>query len=487
MSSIGQVNALQNRIQVNKPLAQFFARYSTWMVIALAALLRLINLGYPAKLAFDETYYVKDAWSLWNTGAERAWPADANTLFESGHVDSFLPAPAFVVHPPLGKWIIGFGMWLVGPTNPVGWRIATAVLGIASVWLIMLIAKRLLKSQKWALAAGFLMAIDGHAIVLARTALLDGILAFFVLLAFYFLLRDRARVDLAVVTWRRPWLLASALALGASMAVKWSGLYFLAAFGLYLVISEYLARRRSEVEQFTSVTIKQGLREFLIMVPTALGVYVLSWLGWILGSDGYERNSESNWFTSLIHYHQSAYGFHVGLNTPHSYASNPITWLFALRPTSFFYEGQAEGVDGCQLASGCSSAITALGNPLIWWPAALSLFFLLVWYLRQRDRTAGLILLGVLAGYVPWLFFMQRTVFQFYSIAFLPWMILALLYVVKIYLRLAEPKVAKSIKRGFVIYLAAVFGLSMFYLPIWNGTKIPYGFWLIHMWLPSWI
>ena len=193
------MNALQNRIQVNKPLAQFFARYSTWMVIALAALLRLINLGYPAKLVFDETYYVKDAWSLWNTGAERAWPADANTLFESGHVDSFLPAPAFVVHPPLGKWIIGFGMWLVGPTNPVGWRIATAVLGIASVWLIMLIAKRLLKSQKWALAAGFLMAIDGHAIVLARTALLDGILAFFVLLAFYFLLRDRAKIGRAHV------------------------------------------------------------------------------------------------------------------------------------------------------------------------------------------------------------------------------------------------------------------------------------------------
>ena len=47
------MNALQNRIQVNKPLAQFFARYSTWMVIALAALLRLINLGYPAKLVFD--------------------------------------------------------------------------------------------------------------------------------------------------------------------------------------------------------------------------------------------------------------------------------------------------------------------------------------------------------------------------------------------------------------------------------------------------
>ena len=66
------------------------------MIIALAAFLRLWNLGYPKKLVFDETYYVKDAWTLWNTGAEKSWPQDANVAFEAGHANTFLNDPSFV-------------------------------------------------------------------------------------------------------------------------------------------------------------------------------------------------------------------------------------------------------------------------------------------------------------------------------------------------------------------------------------------------------
>ena len=99
-----------NRIDVRK----LIDRFGIWLIIALAAVLRLWNLGYPSKLVFDETYYVKDAWTLWHNGAEKAWPADANIAFESGSVNTYLTDPSFVVHPPLGKWIIGFGMWLFG-------------------------------------------------------------------------------------------------------------------------------------------------------------------------------------------------------------------------------------------------------------------------------------------------------------------------------------------------------------------------------------
>jgi dolichyl-phosphate-mannose-protein mannosyltransferase len=40
------------------------------LVTLLAAALRLWDLGRPGSLVFDETYYVKDAWSLWNLGHE---------------------------------------------------------------------------------------------------------------------------------------------------------------------------------------------------------------------------------------------------------------------------------------------------------------------------------------------------------------------------------------------------------------------------------
>lgn len=449
-------------------------------------MLRLWNLGYPQKLVFDETYYVKDAWSLWNTGAERAWPTDANAAFEAGKVGGFLNDPSFVVHPPLGKWIIGLGMWLFGPGSAFSWRISVALFGIASVAILMLAAKRLFKSRSWSLVAGFLLAIDGHAIVLSRTALLDGILEFFTLLAFYFLLRDQQNRVLGGLTWNRPWLIAAGFALGAATATKWSGLYFLAVIGLYVVASEAIARRASgDKSWLRDGVVRQGLIDFILLVPTAAMVYLASWIGWIISPSGYDRQETDNWFTSLLKYHADAYGFHLGLHTPHSYASNPLTWIFEIRPTSFFYESQKMGQAGCIDSSGCSSAITALGNPAIWWPAAVAIFFLAAWYARSRERVSGLVLLGIAAGWLPWFAFMNRTVFQFYSIVFLPFSILALIFVIRIFVDRAKRPIRA---RAWVLFYLLITALvSAYFLPIWNGAWVPYGFWLSHMWLPSWI
>ncbi|HOT34357.1 MAG TPA: glycosyltransferase family 39 protein, partial [Rhodoglobus sp.] len=111
------------------------------MVVVIAAVTRLINLGSPHTLVFDETFYVKDAWTLVNLGYEGQWPAEADALFAGGQTDIFLADPSFVVHPPLGKWLIGLGMLIFGPENSFGWRVATAVTGILAVVLIMLIAR----------------------------------------------------------------------------------------------------------------------------------------------------------------------------------------------------------------------------------------------------------------------------------------------------------------------------------------------------------
>jgi dolichyl-phosphate-mannose--protein O-mannosyl transferase len=309
---------------------------------------------------------------------------------------------------------------------------------------------------------------------------------FFVLLAFYFLLRDQQVRDIDNLVWFRPWLIAAGLALGAATAVKWSGLYFIAAFGIYVVISETLTGRSVGQEKWISNGfIKQGALSFINLVPVTFVVYLASWSGWIFSNEGYSRNVTGNWFTSLFEYHKAAYEFHVGLSTPHPYSANALSWLFAIRPTSFFYEGQAFGENGCNTDGGCSSAITALGNPFIWWPAAASVFFLAVWYVKTRQRLAGLILLGIAAGYLPWLVFLNRTTFQFYSIAFLPWMILALIFVARHYVYQAHRPIRAQ--GFFLLYAGLALAGSLFFLPIWLGTWIPYWYWHIHMWLPSWI
>ncbi|WP_255409242.1 phospholipid carrier-dependent glycosyltransferase [Cryobacterium sp. Y57] len=59
---------------------------------------------------------------------------------------------------------------------------ATVAVGILTVVLIMLITKKLFQSHLLALIAGFLLAIDGHAIVMSRVALLDNFVMSFALL-----------------------------------------------------------------------------------------------------------------------------------------------------------------------------------------------------------------------------------------------------------------------------------------------------------------
>ena len=477
---------------------------ASWGVIALGALLRLINLGYPNKLVFDETYYVKDAYTLWQKGAEQSWPNDANPAFEAGQVNTFLDSASFVVHPPLGKWIIGLGMWLFGAENSFSWRIAVAMLGIASVALLILVARRIFGSWFWANLAGLFLAIEGQAIVMSRTGLLDGSLAFFALLAFYFLVRDLQTRSIEKPSLARPWLWATGIALGAAMAIKWSGLYFLAAFGLYVVLNEVLDRRAAgKPDWLKAGLVKQGWRDFVILVPTALLTYLASWSGWLATTAGYSRlwaeDAQNRWggllswvptnLQSLWHYHVEALNFHVNLKTPHSYQANPLTWLFNVRPTSFFYESGQPYDPNCPPLSeaACSSAITALAHPLIWLSATAAVFVTLYLLIRNRNRTAGLILIGMVAGYLPWLAFTQRTVFQFYAVAFTPWMILALVFVMQKYLASAAPHRLLGYRLGVLSFVFLCLAVAAFFLPVWMGSWIQYSSWQLRMWLPSWI
>jgi hypothetical protein len=52
-------------------------------VYALALGLRLWRLGEPDRLAFDETYYAKDAWSLRHFGYVREYVESANKRIEA--------------------------------------------------------------------------------------------------------------------------------------------------------------------------------------------------------------------------------------------------------------------------------------------------------------------------------------------------------------------------------------------------------------------
>ena len=511
-----RIDAWWGRLMSTEPRRRAWRWGVPAVVILIAAVARLWNLGHPGVLVFDETFYVKDAWSLWNLGYSSSWPDDANKAFAAGDPNTYLQAGSYVVHPPLGKWLIGLGMAIVGPGNPVGWRIATAIVGILAVALLFLIARRLFDSTLLGGIAGLLMAVDGNAIVMSRVALLDNFLMFFVLLGFGAILLDHEWTarrlarwveerggDLlwGPVFWWRPWLIAAGAALGLASAVKWNGLYFLAFFAVYSLVSDVLARRRAGIEFWTMTIPLQGAASFLLSVPLAAAVHLSTWASWFATSGGYDRGwaeAPGNAATGILswiplplqswfHYQQAVYGYHVGEVRDHGYEANPLTWLFMIRPTSMYYEGANRGVDGCVVEL-CGSSITGLANPLIWFAATAALGFLVVRLVRHQDWRAGLILTAVAAGYLPWLMYLNRTVFQFYTIAFEPFLLLGLTYAIATLLGTRDdpPERRNAGIRTVGIYLVLVLLASAFFWPLWTATQIDYQYMRVHWWFDSW-
>ncbi|MBP5801230.1 phospholipid carrier-dependent glycosyltransferase [Microbacterium maritypicum] len=476
------------------------------VITAIAALLRLINVAHPHQLAFDETYYVKDAWSLWTLGYEGTWGENANDAFITLQQLPLSEQGAFIVHPPLGKWLIALGMAIGGPDNSAGWRLATALLGTASVLLVYLIARRLSGSVVVASVAGTLLAIDGLSIVMSRIALLDGILTFFVLLGVLFVIIDRQRTIPVLarrdpdkpdpfwgpVLWRRPWLIAAGTALGAASAVKWSGLYVLAGFGLYVVVTDALARRRAGVVLWpTAAAFRQGPVSFVLLVFPALAVYLISWTGWLVTAGGYDRQSDPNPLIALWKYHESMLGFHVGLTRGHPYASPAWEWPLLLRPTAVWVDSDPTGCG----TDHCIGVISAIPNPLIWYAgvaAAIYLLYRLVrgWITRRPvGPELSIPLVGLAVTYVPWLMFPDRTIFQFYTVVMMPFLVIALAMTLRIIAGTREDPLHRrqSGERTVMIFLAFVVLVSAFFLPLWTGMSVPYEFWLLHNWLPGWV
>jgi len=489
-------------------------------VTLLAALLRLWHLNRPGTLVFDETYYVKDAWSLWNLGYEGTWPADHDDAFAGGDVDAFGASPSFVAHPPLGKWLIGLGMAAAGPAEPESWRLATAVAGTLLVLLVAVIGSVLLRSTLLGTLAGFALAIDGHAIVMSRTALLDVFVALFGLMAFGAFLLDRRQsarrlgawvaerrrrgLDTAFgpALWARPWLVAMGLACGAATGVKWNGLYFLAVLAVASVVGDALDRRRAGITFWSSGTLfRQAPTSFVLTVPVALAAYLASWTGWFRTTGGYDRQWVQeggerwtgllHWVPDVVqdfwHYQAQVYGFNVGLHTPHAYQASPFGWLAMLRPTSFYYQGYDEGQAGCE-ALRCGAAVTSIANPLLWYLAVAACAYLLYRVVRYRERRYGAVLVGIAAGYLPWLAFADRTVFQFYVITFEPYLVLGLAAVAGIVLgsRTDDPSRRLSGIGVVAVLTVAAVAVSVFYWPLWTAQLADWEFIRLHYWLPGW-
>ena len=515
-------------------LVDRITRWSGWggplLVTLMAGVMRFYHLGSPKAVIFDETYYAKDAWALVHRGFEVNWDKNANDLIlqHNGHIP--IPADAaYVVHPPVGKYVIGLGELIFG-FNPFGWRFMTALLGTLAILMLCRIGRRLFRSTFLGCVAGVLMSLDGLAFVMARTSLLDGVLMFFVVAAFGCLLldRDRARAKLAAALpvdadgrvrpdahiantlflGLRPWRWMACLLLGLAIGTKWNGLYIAAAFMLLTLLWDVGSRKVAGASRPYVAALRYDLFLVVIMIPVTISVYLLSWLGWILspanGTGGYFRNWAAtagkggfwshfmpDWARSLWHYEHEVYEFNVGLHSPHTYMSNPWSWLVDGRPVSYFYESPSPGSAGCPVNAGdkCAREVLAIGTPLLWWAACFALLYVLWRWAFRRDWRAGAIACGVAAGYLPWFMYQDRTIFFFYSIVFLPFLCLAVAMLIG---AIIGPPGSSETRRvvgavGAGVLVLLITWNFIYFWPLYTGTAIPIDQWRSRMWLDTWV
>ncbi|MFE3327624.1 dolichyl-phosphate-mannose--protein mannosyltransferase [Streptomyces sp. NPDC059176] len=510
--------------------AQRMERMAAWggpvMVALVAGLLRFWHLGSPKAVIFDETYYAKDAWALVNQGYEGSWPKDVDKAILANPDTVPIPVePGYVVHPPVGKWVIGLGEQLFGFT-PFGWRFMVFVVGTLSVLLLCRIGRRLFRSTFLGCLAGALLAVDGLHFVMSRTALLDQVLMFFVLAAFGCLLVDRdwarrkladalpvdeqgvlrpdARTARTLRLGWRPWRIAAGLMLGLASATKWNGLYILVAFGLLTVLWDVGARRTAgALQPYRAVLRNDVLPAFVSTVPVAIGTYIASWTGWIVTDKGYFRDWAQldgrggswtwlpDWLRSLWHYETEVYSFHVNLTSGHTYQSNPWSWIVLGRPVSYFYEDPTPGTAGCPAteAENCAREVLAIGTPLLWWAACFALVYVLWRWAFRRDWRAGAIACGVAAGWLPWFLYQERTIFLFYAVVFVPFLCLAVTMMIG---AIIGPPGSDERRRAFGAVAAGVLVLLIawnfiYFWPLYTGQAIPMDDWRNRMWLDTWV
>ena len=495
----------------------------TLAITALAFVVRLVNLGYPKNLVFDETYYAKDGWTIWKYGYEKQWPDKINDQVVAGKTDVYLNQPEFVVHPPLGKWLIGLGEQLFG-MNSFGWRFMPLVFGTLLVLITIRMARRLSRSTLVGAIAGILLTFDGLSFVMSRIALLDIFQAFFLVAAVTAVIVDRDyyrswladQLELRAipdfggrfgpVLWWRPWRVVAGVLFGLAMGCKWNSIFVLAAMGVLGVFWDVGARRLagSDWRAWWAALIDGGLAFIKLVVLGAL-VYVLTWWGWLTTSGGWDRDWATknpneplavhlgSMWGSFVRYHLDIYNFHTGdyiKNQTHPYDAHPIGWLVMARPIGIdAINGIQAGADGCP-ATGeetCLRVISAMGTPVLWWMAALALLAAVVWWIAGRDWRFGVPIVAAMATYLPWFANADRPVFFFYAICIVPFTVTLLAMMLGLIL---GPANGPHRRRGAIIVgvaVALVVANFAYIYPVLTDQLMIYRDWLSRMWLRSWI
>ena len=334
------------------------------VVLALVAeLLFLVHLGQPAKLMFDEVYYV---------------PAGRETF---GMV-----ARSNEEHPLLAKWLIGLSMAIFGDT-PTGWRALGTLAGVATMLSIYAIALRLFGDVRTATTAALLALLNQMLFIQSRIAMLEVFAGAFLFAAIALLVWGHGRQG------TRRWLVGAGVCVGLSIGCKWSSLPLAALLGLAVLI---LWRG-------------ERLRAAMIFGLAALLAYFFTFGPALF----YGTNPLK--LDQLLAYQLHMFELQTRPLAPHTYQSMPWQWPLISRPIWYLYEP----------VGGVQRGVLLVGNPAIMWGGLIALAACL--WDGVKHRRAPLLILAALYVFAMAIWVVIPKKIGFYYYYYFPGLFLTLL------------------------------------------------------------
>lgn len=389
------------------------ARLLLVLILLFSFLARVYRLSRPEHEYFDEVYHAFTA-RLMLHGDPKAWE------WWNPHPQGFAYEWS---HPPLAKLGMQAGMRIFGE-NAFGWRFPAALLGTLSVLLVYLLTKEVFDDEIASLFSAFVFSLDGLFLVSSRIGMNDVYVLFFSLLSVYLFIKEKH--------------LFSALALGLAFSSKWSALWVLP-----VIFSSFFVFRKK---------LKQSYFWFLVLPPL---VYVASYTQMFLTGHSFDI------FWGV---QKQMWWYHTGLKATHPYTSPWWSWPFLLRPIWLYTTSFADS----KVAN-----IYAFGNPLVFWFGiwAVSYCFYQSW--RLGLKRLAWIVFSYLVFFVPWSI-SPRIMFLYHYLPSIPFMSIAIAFVLRKNLRLALP------------FFVICFFLFVYFYPHLIGMPVSRALDSSYYWLSSW-
>jgi dolichyl-phosphate-mannose--protein O-mannosyl transferase len=132
--------------------------------------------------------------------------------------------------------------------------------------------------------------------------------------------------------------------------------------------------------------------------------------------------------------------------------------------------------------------VLLVGTPTMWFLAVPVLAYALWRAVVRRDWRYGVVLVGYLAGWLPWLGNIDRQMYFFYAVPMAPFLMIAIALILGDILY-KPGRGAERHTLGLLVvcfYLALAITNFAWLFPVLTGIPVSQQTWNMEMWLPSW-